>query len=109
MTKVKVSIEGHYEVHEIPYGKDYRWVPAHALIECDCGQTMDADAQHTTCPNCSADHTDVVREVAGRHLSKEVLHPWHPDYEAWLRFKRDHPEAWLTETEKEYLKLAEEE
>ena len=109
MTKVKVSIEGHYEVHEIPYGKDYRWVPAHALIECDCGKTMDADAQRTTCPNCSADHTDVVREVAGRHLSEEVLHPWYPDYEAWLRFKRDHPEAWLTEAEKEYLKLAEEE
>ena len=50
MTKVKVSIEGHYEVQEIPYGKDYRWVPAHALIECDCGQTMDTDAHHATCP-----------------------------------------------------------
>ena len=45
MTKVKVSIEGHYEVQEIPYGKDYRWVPAHALIECGCGQTIDAAAR----------------------------------------------------------------
>jgi len=47
MTKVKVSIEGHYEVHEISYGKDYRWVPAHAPIECDCGQVMDADSPAT--------------------------------------------------------------
>jgi hypothetical protein len=67
MTKVKVKIEGHYEVGKIPYGKDYRWVPAHALIECECGQTMDADARHTTCLGCGADHKQVVREVAGRH------------------------------------------
>jgi len=25
MTKVKVKIEGHYEVQVIPYGKDYKW------------------------------------------------------------------------------------
>ena len=70
---------------------------------------MDADARYTTCPSCGTDHTQVVREVAGRHLGEEVLHPWHPEYEAWLRFKRDHPEAWLTEAEEEYLKLADEE
>ena len=99
MTKVKVRIEGHYEVEETPYANDYKWVPAHAPIECDCGQRMDADAQHTTCPNCGADHTDVMREVAGQHLSDEVLHPWHPDYDAWLRFKETHTEyeSWLEE------------
>lgn len=37
MTKVKVRVEGHYDVREVPYGKVYKWVPAHALIVCDCG------------------------------------------------------------------------
>jgi predicted RNA-binding Zn-ribbon protein involved in translation (DUF1610 family) len=110
MTKVKVSVEGHYEVEESPHIKHYKWVPAHALIECDCGQTMDVDTHHTTCPNCGKDYTDIVREVAGRHLSDEVIHPWHPDYEAWLSFKRDHPQEWLTtEVDKEYRRLADEE
>ena len=97
MSKIKVRIEGHYEVTELPYGRDYVWVPAHALIECDCGQVIDASAEHTTCPNCGADHAEVIREVAGRHLGEEVLHPWHPDYEIWRAFKEDRTEyqEWL--------------
>lgn len=97
MTKVKVEVRGHYEVEELPYGKDYRWVPAHALIECDCGRVMDADPEHTTCPGCGRDHAGIVREVAGRHLSEEVLHPWHPEYEDWVRKRDASPErqAWL--------------
>jgi|SRR5215207_2453909 len=104
MTKVKVKIEGHYEVQEIRYGKDYKWVPAHALIECDCGQAMDADAHHTACPRCGADHTAVVREVVGRHLGDEVLHPWHAEYEEWIRFKEgrhDEREEWLEQRDLE--------
>ena len=97
MTKVKVRVEGHYEVQELPYGKDYKWVPAHALIECDCGQAMDVDTRHTICPGCGAEYVAVVREVAGRHLADEVLHPWHAEYEKWLRYKETHAEyqEWL--------------
>jgi hypothetical protein len=99
MSKVKVSIEGHYEVEDSSYGKDYVWTPAHALIECDCGQVMDADEHHTICPNCGTDHTALMREVVGRHLSEEVLHPWHRDYEEWLSYKNNHAEyqEWLEE------------
>lgn len=88
MSRVRVSVEGHYEVQEVPYGRDYVWKPAHAIIECECGQVMDADAHHTTCPRCGADHTQVVREVVGRHLADDVLHPWHPDYEDWVRHRK---------------------
>lgn len=97
MSKIKVSIEGHYEVDEGPYAKDYVWVASHALIECDCGQVMDADEHHTTCPSCGADHSALMREVAGRHLSEEVLHPWHRDYEEWLSYKENRREyqEWL--------------
>ena len=104
MTKVKVKIEGHYEVQVVPYGKDYKWVPSHALLECDCGQDMDADTHHTVCPRCGTDHTAVIREVVGRHLGEEeVLHPWHPDYEEWIRFKETHTEyeSWLEENPRE--------
>ena len=90
MSTVKVRIEGHYEVEETAYGKDYVWKPAHALIGCDCGQEFDADMGHPACPNCGRDYAQVVREVAGRHLSEEVLHPWHPDYEAWVEFRERH-------------------
>jgi hypothetical protein len=94
-----LRIEGHYETREFAYGTDYAWVPAHALIECDCGREFDADVNHPTCPNCGRDHTGVVREVVGRHLSEEVLHPWHADYEAWVRFKERRPEydEWFDE------------
>lgn len=52
---------------------------------------------HTVCPDCGADHAAVVREVAGRHLSDEVLHPWHPEYEAWMthRESRTEYQEWL--------------
>jgi hypothetical protein len=92
MSKVKVRIEGHYEIQEYANGKDYAWKPAHALIECDCGQELDADVNHPICPNCGRDYTPVVQEVAGRHLSEEVLHPWHRDYEVWVKFRERHPE-----------------
>ncbi len=91
VSKVKARIEGHYEVQENAYGKDYAWKPARALIECDCGREFDADMNHPACPNCGHDYASVAREVAGRHLPDEVLHPWHPDYEAWVRFEEGHP------------------
>lgn len=92
MTRVKVRVEGHYEVEKLPYGKDYKWVPAHARVECECGRVMEVDTRHTVCPGCGTDHTQVVREIAGRHLSEDVLHPWRPDYEAWVRSRRSHSE-----------------
>lgn len=85
MSKLKMRIEGHYDVREITFGKDYVWQPGHALIECDCGQTLDTDERHASCPNCGTDHnTNVVRQVVGRHLPEDVLHLWHPGYESWV-------------------------
>jgi len=41
--------------------------------------------------------------VAGRHLSEEVLHPWHPEYEEWVRFKERYTEyeSWLEKNPRE--------
>jgi hypothetical protein len=62
VSRVKVRIEGHYEVEDSPYAKDYVWSPAHALIECDCGQVMDADEHHTGYPNCGTDHSALSKK-----------------------------------------------
>jgi hypothetical protein len=101
LSKIKMRVEGHYEVEEGPYGKDYVWTPAHALVDCDCGRSLDVDAHHTTCPDCGADHSRLMREIAERHLEDEALHPWHAEYEEWLRYKEDRTEFqdWLEQRE----------
>lgn len=101
MSKVKVRVEGHYDVREIPYGKDYVWRPAHALVECDCGRVLDVDARHATCPDCGGDCSGLMAEIKDRHLGDEVLHPWHPDYERWVEFRSNHAEyhEWLEQRE----------
>lgn len=88
---MKATVQGHYEVEELPYGSDYRWVPARALVECDCGRTMDVDVGHAVCSGCGSDLADLVREVSGRRLPDEVLRPWRPAYEAERR-NREHRE-----------------
>ena len=97
MTRIKVEITGHYEVEEFAYGTDYKWVPAHALIECDCEQVIDVDAQHTVCPGCGTDHAEVIKKVSERRLPEEVLHPWRAEYEAWAKSRESHSERqeWL--------------
>ena len=89
---MKARVEGSYDVQGVPCGKVYKWVPAHALIECGCGHVMDADASHAVRPACGADHTGVVREVPARHLPDEVLRRWHAGYEAWIRCRENHTE-----------------
>jgi hypothetical protein len=95
MTKVRARIEGHYEVRRLPYGTDYVWAPGRALIECDCGHTMDVDARHTVCPGCGHDHATFVLAVIEAPQG-EVPHPWQPAYETWRRGTRAHDEreAW---------------
>lgn len=73
MDEGKVEIKGHYVVREVTYGKDYGWVPAHALA-------MSACVRHTACPGRGSDQAGVVNEVIGRHISGGVLHPRHPGY-----------------------------
>jgi hypothetical protein len=82
VTKIELSVQAHYEVEELPYGKDYRWVPARALVECDCGRTMVVDAGNAVCSGCGSDFADRIRKISERRLPDEVLRPWRPDYEA---------------------------
>ena len=40
MTQITVRVEGHYEIHESPFGRSYEWYPAYATLECDCGEKL---------------------------------------------------------------------
>ena len=61
MTTVIERTEGHYEVREIPYGKDYVWCPECVVVECDCKEKITLTASQTIC-KCGADHTTLVHE-----------------------------------------------
>ena len=37
MMNVRIEIAGHYEMQEIPYGKEYKWMPSHALLSGTAG------------------------------------------------------------------------
>lgn len=97
MTKIRSTTEAHYEVREVAFGKDYVWVPGHALIECDCGQVIDASMHYKVCPVCGADHTPIIATLFERKPDYATLHPWHPDYEAWVSSRVSHAEdvEWL--------------
>jgi hypothetical protein len=82
MTLIIEDIEAHYETHEVPFGRSYKWHPGHTIVECDCGErfTFSATSTTTTC-RCSTDHSGVIREIhkhEGR-LPDKSIHPWHYD------------------------------
>jgi hypothetical protein len=84
MTTVIECTEGHYEVQETSYGKDYVWCTECVVVECDCGERPVLSASETVC-GCGADHADLVREVlAFRQASDRTLHPWEVEYQEWL-------------------------
>ena len=85
MTTVIECTEGHYEVQETSYGKDYVWSTECVVVECDCGDRPVLSASETVC-GCGADHAALVREVlASRQASDRTLHPWEVEYQEWLR------------------------
>jgi hypothetical protein len=75
--RVIERIGGYYEAQEVPLGVAYRWYPGYVLIECGCGEMLSLTCFMSTCSECAADHTAVVREeLAGQCSEDEVLHPW---------------------------------
>ena len=88
MTTVIECTEGHYEVRETSYGKDYVWSTECVMVECDCGERPVLSASETVC-GCGADHAALVREVlASRQAPDGTSHPWDAEYDEW-RKKQD--------------------
>jgi hypothetical protein len=79
VAKVVERIRPHYEVHDVEFGKVYRWRPETIVVECRCGRRLSLTASTTcSCVACGSDHTDAFRaeSVEGSKKSDETLHPW---------------------------------
>ncbi len=89
MTTVIERTVGHYEVREIPYGKDYVWCPECVVVECDCGERLTLTASETVC-QCGADHTTLVQEeLKSRPSSKQTPSP-EDECRDWRRHKDEY-------------------
>ena len=78
MAKVTGRDYAHYEVQEVEFGYVYKWCPESILVKCECGEMTSLTASITTCEECGAEHTCLVREdLANCQLrGDESLHPW---------------------------------
>jgi hypothetical protein len=98
MTQIIVHVEGHYEVHQSPFGRDYEWHPAYVTLKCDCGEKLTLTSASTmpTC-RCGADHSAVIQDIQQREdrLRDKVSRPWRHDpqeqAEQHLRDEAAHP------------------
>jgi hypothetical protein len=97
MTTVIARNEGHYNVHKLPYGKNYVWCPRCVLVGCDCGQRLVLTPFNGEC-KCGRDHTTLVREeLAARGSEEGIYIPWRDEYRTWLEGEQRHSEHdhWL--------------
>ncbi len=72
------SVTGHYEAEEIAFGVVYTWCSGSVRVQCGCSKMLTLTRSLTTCGECGADHTPVVREELADNMCSEdeVLHPW---------------------------------
>src|SRR5919199_2642578 len=79
MTRITVRVEGHYEIHEAPFSRSYKWHPAAVTLVCDCGRelTLTGASIDSTC-QCGADHSALINDIRAREnqMPDEVTHPW---------------------------------
>lgn len=79
MTQITKNTEAHYETDEVPFGRSYKWHPAHIVVECDCGEklTFTGTSTVTTC-RCGADYGSLVHDIHRREerLRDEDVRPW---------------------------------
>ncbi len=89
MTTVIERTEGHYEVYEIPYGKDYVWNPGCVVVECECGERPSLTGTETTC-ECGADHTALIQEELKFRTSSEETPSPEDECQEWRRNQEEY-------------------
>ena len=89
MVQIVEHVQAHYEVREVPFGKTYKWHPAHITLECDCGERSILSATSTviTCRGCGADLGGFVHDIkeGEGYLPDRLMHPWFYDTQAGRR------------------------
>ncbi len=76
--RIVERVAGHYETQDVEMGTVYRWCPQTVVIECECRETAILTPSETTCGECGAEHTGLVREDLSDRQSQddEDVHPW---------------------------------
>jgi len=79
-------VDEHYDVEEVPFGRDYRWFPEQVVLECSkCGkratykrlQVIGSEVISYECGKCNI--ARIREELVIRLLDKEYEahhHPW---------------------------------
>lgn len=78
MTRITVRVQGHYEVHEAPFSRSYKWHPSAVTLVCDCGEEQTfTDASAESRCRCGADHSALIDDirVLENQLGDAVVHP----------------------------------
>lgn len=82
------SVEGCYEVHDVEFGKVYKWCPERVVVECDCGERPTLTRLEFTCERCGTDHAAIVQEaLSDQGMKDKDAHPW--------RYVKDREDAGL--------------
>ncbi len=84
MTRITVRVEGHYEVHEAPFSRSYKWHPSAVTLVCDCGEEQTfTDASADSSCRCGADRSALIDDALindirfrESQLRDAVAHPW---------------------------------
>jgi hypothetical protein len=84
LMQVIERIAEHYDVQEVPFGRDYKWSPEQVVAECKCGTKITLKrseiigSEVTSC-ECGKDNTARIREELVFQIldeDDEAVHPW---------------------------------
>ena len=89
--RVIERIAEHYEVEEMPFGRDYQWSPEQVVLECKCGERTThkrseiIGSEVISC-ECGKDDAAHIREELVIQVIDEEYeahhHPWDHDAKA---------------------------
>ena len=89
--RVVERVAEHYDVQEMPFGRDYRWSPEQVVLECKCGKRTThkrselISSEVSSC-GCGEEHTVCIWEELVIQLVDEEYeahhHPWDHDAKA---------------------------
>jgi len=84
--RIVERLAGHYEAHDVQFGKVFVWRPERVVAECECGKMATYERPaivrgSVSACECGEDHTSRIREelgseVLGEEEEDKRLHPW---------------------------------
>jgi len=89
--RVVERVAEHYDVQEVPFGRDYRWSPEQVVLECICGKKITLKrseiigSEVIRCECGKGDTARIWEELVIQVIDEEYEahhHPWDHDAKA---------------------------